>query len=479
MYLKLILTSVALLASFGAQARDLDGTTAEWRYIRTACWNTTRVQWWENTETRERRAERVEYNAPYCGGFKPTLDLVVDNDWGDRFKPVRVDVQYFNKKGQRSSNWEFEVPEGIRAEKVGHELHIYGDGEPSEFDEWFTIYAASGQTESDTFRLNAEPRCESTQYDTYGWLDCTGAKYYGRKDGLIYYGEADEQVVTWDIAFNITDPRAEDTVAITEKPSDPALAERWRYAEALVTKYNRTYEANDIFIRYKLVGVAVSPYGGIHNTTSIIWSNFNADIGVGLNATCPGTCGCAYPGTRFQENSGRAQVGVSICSYVVDLHEIGHAVGLAHGPENSANQGTGYIFPEFGHGWSTPFCGNYIDIMSYGGNKAMHHNSKIDCAAYKELRPTSYLKPETLSDPHGNREYADAAYALNRVRYDVSLISRVNDEGPEFDTTTYELEPDEFPYEIVEDHVEHWPNADQMIRARAREIRRLGDVREK
>lgn len=477
--MKILIASLLLLASFGAQAEHAnDGTTAEWRYIRTACWNTTRVVWWEHVETRRREAVRTEYNAPYCGGTKPTLNLVVDNDWGDRFKPVRVDVQYFNKKGQRSSNWDFEVEAG-RAEKVGHELHIYGDGTSHEF-QTLRIYSAGGNASSARYDLKPEPRCEATQIDRYTSRDCTGTLYRGRKDGLIYYGEADTQIVEWDIAFSFADRRAEDTTIVqgADDP-EPAYAERWRYAQSLVDKYNKVYEANAVYVRYKLAGVAISPYGGLSNSTSIIWENFNADIGLGLNATCPGTCGCAYPGTSFSENSGRAQVSVSVCSYVVDLHEIGHSVGLGHGPENAANQSNGYIFPEFGHGWSSPFCGNFIDIMSYNGSKTMHHNSRITCAAYKELNPGAYLRPEELGNPHGNREYADAAYALNRVRYDVSLISREVDNGPEFDTNVYELAPHEYPYDVIEDHVEYYPNADQMIRERSRTLRQLGDAREK
>ena len=97
------------LAAFGSPAQA--ETFEEYR-----CWDTTLVAVYMNDAGTQRRFERVAYDSPDCGGFKPTLNLVVDNDWGDRFKPVRVDVQYFNKKGQRSSNWEFEVRRGPSGE---------------------------------------------------------------------------------------------------------------------------------------------------------------------------------------------------------------------------------------------------------------------------------------------------------------------------------------------------------------------------
>jgi len=101
------------------------------------------------------------------------------------------------------------------------------------------------------------------------------------------------------------------------------------------------------------------------------------------------------------------------------LHEIGHSVGLAHGPENQYNEASGYIFPEFGHGWND-ICGVNDDIMSYGFNGNYLTNSDLMCAdifSFSGLTPAGY------------RDMTDTAYALNRVRYDVALIN--NDEFEE------------------------------------------------
>ena len=104
---------------------------------------------------------------------------------------------------------------------------------------------------------------------------------------------------------------------------------------------------------------------------------------------------------------------MSKCDIYTDLHEIGHSVGLAHGPENQAYQKSGYIFPEFGHGWNN-ICGHYDDIMSYGYSGYFHTNSSLFCSdvfSYYGLIPAGY------------RDMTDTAYAINRIRYDVSLVN--------------------------------------------------------
>ena len=419
--MKILVASLLLLASFGASAQTFE----EYR-----CWNTTLVAVYMNDAGTQREFVRTEYNSPQCGGTKASLNLVVDNDWGDRFKPVRVDVQYFNNKGQRSSNWQFEVDEG-RAEKVGHELHIYGDGTPSEYTQYLRIYTPANLTADAGYMLNAEPRCERNAD-----VDCMGYEFRGRRDGFIYYGEADKQIVTWDIGVLLY---ATSNEGLAEVGSDD-----WNIAKERVDWYNMVYERGGVYIRYNLVGVIRAPFQRPNSAANIIRSSMNVDVGIGIGATCPDTCGCAYVNTYFQENTGIAPVGVSACGAAVDLHEIGHSVGLAHGPDNSANQAFGYIWPEFGHGWSTPFCSEFIDLMSYGIPREAHHNSKKTCAMYRAWG--NFIPDDEADDPAGNREYADSAYHLNRVRYDVSLIAR---EGES--VAAQDAQPEEPVYLILDE----------------------------
>ena len=104
---------------------------------------------------------------------------------------------------------------------------------------------------------------------------------------------------------------------------------------------------------------------------------------------------------------------MSQCDVYTDLHEIGHSVGLAHGPENQSNQKSGYIFPEFGHGWND-ICGSYDDLMSYGLSGYYHTNSQLMC---------NQVFANAGATPAGYRDMTDTAYAINRVRYDVSLVN--------------------------------------------------------
>ena len=54
------------------------------------------------------------------------------------------------------------------------------------------------------------------------------------------------------------------------------------------------------------------------------------------------------------------------------------------------------------------------DLMSYRSNGHTHNNSRLTCEN---------------GWPAGSREYADSAYHLNRVRYDVSMIG-LDPDGP-------------------------------------------------
>ena len=76
--------------------------------------------------------------------------------------------------------------------------------------------------------------------------------------------------------------------------------------------------------------------------------------------------------------------------------------------------------------------------MSYGYEGYFHTNSKLYC---------DEIWGGNNSYPAGGREYSDTAHALNRIRYDVSLINRENDYIDPNQRTPYER-PSINPQEI-------------------------------
>jgi hypothetical protein len=163
-------------------------------------------------------------------------------------------------------------------------------------------------------------------------------------------------------------------------------------------------ENSGVFVRFVLKEYRYIETSSLLTAGSLA-DYLNADISIGLGTTCPDTCGCAYAYKTYK----RPGFGWSVCGWSTDLHEMGHSIGLAHGPENSASPSMGYLFPEFGHGWMYNQCNSAGDLMSYNSYSNEFLNSKIEC--------------DNVDAYVTDRSYADSAYHLNRIRYDVSLVN--------------------------------------------------------
>ena len=343
------------------------------------------------------------------------LDVYIDDTYGDRFQPVIVRVDY--RIDGVGADFEFRVPYG-EVKEFPNYLEIYGDGQRHED----LVLTVNG--EEFLYQLYPEPRCG--RVDLY--TDCQGYEYKGRDDGYIYYGEDDDQVVVWGLNYLYYDSTLEPYAYYEVQPGDRAFDE----AEYVVSWMNRIYEDAGVHIRFELEYVGRGRWMTNSGHTQMVRDIGVGDVAVGRGVTCPGTGGCARINKSFREGTGFTLAGTILgANATVALHEIGHMVGLAHGPDNVAYADEGYIWPEFGHGHSTPFCGYVSDLMSYAANGSTHNNSLMTCGEKFPGQPIMA----------GDRTYADSAYHLNRVRYDVSMIGLAPDAPPAYIDEAPEMGP--------------------------------------
>jgi hypothetical protein len=352
-------------------------------------------------------------NSEQCGFMPVVFEVFVNDEFGDRFKPAVLEVVY-EVRGE-PAEWDYDAGD-LRAERIGDELNVYGNGE--DFQQEVLI-----NNEPFMVQFSPEPRCARQE----GRVDCLGYSYSGTSEGLIYYGEDDDQIVTVDLVLLLYRSACEKEGSRSFLCGDDVDMDKY---QRRVDKYNSVMERSGVFLRFRLKDVKVTPSAGLTAGLGVI-RYLEADIGLGLDIACPNTRGCAYPNTKYD----KAGYGISLGGWTTDLHELGHVAGLAHGPENSSYAASGYLFAEFGHGWSANPCNREGDIMSYNVSSYVFFNSKLVCMDVWGVKSEvdSYVT---------ERSYADSAYHWNRVRYDLSLIHDEHNEGTVLALQEIEIEDD-------------------------------------
>ena len=336
-------------------------------------------------------------------GFSRNMNLTVEGV-ADRFTPAVISVDYKDMLG-RVEAWGMEHSDTTlgRSERVGCcTVEIYGDGRTG--DGTFTLGVERIQ-----YTIVSEPVCQRT-----GGVDCQGYTQQSPQE-FIYYGEDDTQVVTWELGIftyaSHTKYGIDTPIEILEEYEVDSYT--WNKWEEKVEKYNKVYRTSGVHVQFKLTKVYLAHWHKLRDLELMV-VGLPVDIVLSHGTSYPDTCGVADVSTIFRE--GQPPVSMSKCDIYTDLHEMGHSVGLAHGPKNQSWQEEGYIFPEFGHGWND-ICGTYDDLMSYGHYGIFHSN---------ELQVCFESTPSNDTINAGSRQWSDTAYSLNRVRYDVSLIHDEN-----------------------------------------------------
>lgn len=364
------------------------------------------VKWFQYADGEGGTYSEKDNRSVECGWEPPTLVLELEKAEGDRFYPAVVYVNYTDFLGEKEP-WGMEHASTTigSLERDGDYILIYGDGRTG--DGVLTL-----GTKEIQFRIDPEPVC--TVEDR---IDCVG--YYQKpSQEYIYYGEDDDTIVTWELGIFVYASHSkygdDQTVEILEEWDE--TNEQWAKYQKKVESYNEVYELSGVHIRYKLTKLYLVHWHSTREISSLA-SGLPVDIVLGRGTTYPGTCGVANVKTTFR--TGQVPASMSNCDVYVDLHEIGHSVGLAHGPENQGYPANGYIFPDFGHGWND-ICGTKDDLMSYGYEGYYHSNSALYC---DEI----FTRNAYEGVPAGSKDFSDTAYTLNRIRYNVSLIHPEND----------------------------------------------------
>jgi hypothetical protein len=193
------------------------------------------------------------------------------------------------------------------------------------------------------------------------------------------------------------------------------------YFEDMIERVNLVLSDSGVFIRLRLVGWEHKN----NDENGFTWMNqrvrdahlydLKPDIMITFTSGGNEWCGLGRVRTRFTEPG---MFLISCWNPQTFAHELGHTLGLAHGPENSSNPARGYIYPDFGHGTMNnrifgscnPTSGS---TMSYAPSKKYFSNSLAEHVCEQGVHYRGSRDGELASD---------SAAALNFTRFSFSLV---------------------------------------------------------
>lgn len=383
-----------------------------------------------------------------CGWEDPIINVEVVQDTGDRFDRVefKVSATHFGD----DIDWDFEIEYGTVIETEDG-IEIASDGRLGTH-----VGIIAGEEYQYTFVR--EQLCEGTIQDQGSfWVpyDCQGYRQGSMTPFYIWYGEpdVDTRIVYWDVINVYADARWD---GLEGRPmiGEPTSHSLYR-SETTIRVVNERFEQWGIHVRLRLVGTY-----GTKNPNSMLYHNYiedgtlpPADFIANNQSAGAGFCGFAGQSSSFRDHKRKHRYLTFLngCSTDTWLHEMGHAVGLGHGPQTE-NPGAGATFPDFAQGaGGGSVCGPNYDIMTYGGswNSKSFTSPYVDCERHY---PDSFKQYH--GQPSGDTSFSATGYAINRVRYDVSLVHdewehpEATDNPPEAMIDPDYIEPE---YEVIYD----------------------------
>ena len=352
---------------------------------------------------------------------EPVIEVDIVKDNGDRFDPVLIDI---------TSDEEYTYTTTIgRVMPTETGIAIYSDGQLG------TGILVINDDDEYQFEIVEEPVCEGTYDGLPGGvkIDCEGYQVRSGTPWYIYYGKEDTRIVQWEILY-IGGVRTLEP----EKPVEPD-AFLIKRAEDTIEAANEKFRQWGVHVELVLVGVAgyQTPNSGTVVNKYIEDGTLpNADIIAVQGALPAGLCGQAGQSNRFRTRTQPLRF-LNGCGLKTWLHEMGHSVGLGHGENFGVNPGSGshFFFAQGGN-----MCGYRSDIMQYNGSDSekAFSNHTVTCGQMYDLNPENqYYEDMAGSDDYGG---PSTGYAINRVRYDVSLV---HDENSVVPKAVLDIEPEE------------------------------------